>query len=638
MRIITWNVNGIKTLLQYHPWNQKRTYEGIIEDLGGDITCIQETKITRAQIEKGMACMAKYDAFFSFYRRSVKGVHGTAIFTKRDVVVPVKAEEGIGSSLLPATMTASERIGGYPLSSEVDLDYNAMKDLDSEGRTTVVDVGLFVLINLYCPNETNAERLVFKNAFNNMVDRRVRNLIKAGRQVVVVGDLNICASDLDTAEPDQRAKDQGLEEFTDHPPRKWLKEFIGPNGVMVDTTRRAHPDRQKMFTCWNTKIDARPSNYGTRLDYILVTPGLVPWIRDADIQRDVVGSDHCPVYLDLHDSIEIEGRGTVHLWDELNPGRTKDVDPRPEPPAFAAKFFNEFSGKQQLLSSFFGKGAAIPASTVKSAPPSVSPQPVASTSKTTVDAGLNKLKKKRDEDEEDDDVEIVESPKPSSKPTKSKKGKGKEKEVEEEKPVEKKKGQQSLSSFFRPTPEAEPPVKKRKKSITPSTTTKKKKEKETTVGQRSTSELSASTRPPSASPQLSNERPTDDEMAPSPSSQDDGLDGSNGATDLSGSPPSTSQLLTAEVNAQATSAWSSMFAKKPPPLCEGHNEPTKLWTVNKPGINKGRKFYLPVGPGYDKGQAKINVNPEFRCDHFEWETKVRRPAGMVESMNNKKRG
>lgn len=155
-----------------------------------------------------MAVLDAYDSFFSFYRRSVRGIHGTAIFTKRDVVVPVKAEEGIASSLIPSTMAVADRIGGYPLSSEADLDYNAMKDLDSEGRTTVIDTGMFVLINLcvpspcslyspsshlaarrYCPNETNSDRLVFKNNFNTLVDRRVRNLIKLGREVIVVGDL-----------------------------------------------------------------------------------------------------------------------------------------------------------------------------------------------------------------------------------------------------------------------------------------------------------------------------------------------------------------------------------------------------------------------------------------------------------------
>lgn len=134
----------------------------------------------------------------------------------------------------------------------------------------------------YCPNETNEDRLVFKNNFNAMVDRRVRGLIKQGREVIVVGDLvssklagfqplfhmtdvltcitsqNICASNLDTAEPDQRAKNQGIEEFTDHPPRKWLKEFTGPDGPMVDTTRAQYPDRKGMFTCKRTSQDLDP--------------------------------------------------------------------------------------------------------------------------------------------------------------------------------------------------------------------------------------------------------------------------------------------------------------------------------------------------------------------------------------------
>lgn len=109
----------------------------------------------------------------------------------------------------------------------------------------------------YCPNETNDDRLVFKNYFNSLVDRRVRNLIKAGRHVIVVGDLNICASNLDTAEPGQRAKEQGLEEFTDHPPRKWLKQFTGPGGPMIDITRRFHPTRKGMFTCECCRLSLR---------------------------------------------------------------------------------------------------------------------------------------------------------------------------------------------------------------------------------------------------------------------------------------------------------------------------------------------------------------------------------------------
>ncbi|GAA5970880.1 hypothetical protein JCM21900_006427 [Sporobolomyces salmonicolor] len=623
MRIVTWNVNGIKTLLQYHPWNVKRTYEGILEDLKGDITCIQETKITRDQLDRGMACMNAYDSFFSFYSRSKKGVHGTAIFTKRETTVPAKAEEGIGSALLPATTTVSERIGGYPLSSDVDMDYSTMKDLDGEGRTTVIDTGMFVLINLYCPNETNDLRLVFKNNFNKMVDKRVRGLIKAGREVIVVGDLNICASDLDTAEPEQRAKNQGLETFTDHPPRKWLKEFTGPSGPMIDITRRLHPDRQGMFTCWNTKIDARPSNYGTRLDYILITPGLLPWVKDSDIQPKIVGSDHCPVYLDLHDEIEGEGRGTVRLWDLMNSGRSKQ-DPPPPPPGFATRFYDEFSSKQRQLSSWFGKrgGASPPQPPAKStSAPSASPQTVSASAPEASTCSLQPPTSKLFSSSQSPASNCA-----SRNGSSSKKGKGKAKEEEETPQVEKRTGQRSLASFLRPPPSPEPLKKKRKKSVSKSKTS---------------SPLAASP------PARSSSQPAPFTSAASPKcvsratqDEDDDIIILDDQEDLVAS--ATASYSTAEVNAQAVSAWSAMLAPKSAPLCDGHHEPSKLLTVNKPGINKGRRFYLcarPVGPGYDKGmgQAKINVNPEYRCDFFEWETNVRRPAGMVQSMNNKKR-
>ncbi|GJN92091.1 hypothetical protein Rhopal_005120-T1 [Rhodotorula paludigena] len=614
MRIVTWNVNGIKTLLQYHPWNKKRTYEGIIDDLGGDITCIQETKITRAQMEKGLACMDAYDSFFSFYRRSVKGVHGTAIFTKRSVTVPVKAEEGIGSSLVPSSMAVEERIGGYPLSSDADLDYNTMKDLDSEGRTTVVDCGLFVLINLYCPNETNSDRLVYKNNFNTMVDRRVRGLIRAGRQVIVVGDLNICASDLDTAEPDQRARDQGLESFTDHPPRAWLSQFTGPDGPMIDITRRLHPDRKGMFTCWNTKIDARPSNYGTRLDYILITPGLLPWVKHSDIQRDVVGSDHCPVYLDLHDSIDIPGQGIVTIWEELNPGR-RVGDKLPPAPPFAARFYDEFSGKQKLLSSFFSKKSDVPPSTsaAPDATPSPSLQPGSSSAPipSASTAGLAPPASS-----------TMTSSQPLSSATQSKKGKGKAKESSPPPDKEKKVGQQALSSFFKPPPKPDPPAKKRKKSKTASP-----------ASSTSTSRA-ASSQPPKTTGSLERGAGGSEVLVLEDTDED------GGSADSADERMAAQADATAAINAESAAAWSSIFAKKPPPLCEGHNEPSKLWTVNKTGINKGRRFWLcarPVGPGYDQGQAKLHVDPQFRCNFFQWETSVKRPAGIALTPSAKKR-
>lgn len=110
-----------------------------------------ETKIQRSQLDAGLAQIPTYDSFYSFYRglnNKSKGIHGTCIFTKRVTTVPVKAEEGLSSCLIPSTVANSDRIGGYPLSSEVDLSHDTIKSLDSEGRTTVCDFGMFVIINL----------------------------------------------------------------------------------------------------------------------------------------------------------------------------------------------------------------------------------------------------------------------------------------------------------------------------------------------------------------------------------------------------------------------------------------------------------------------------------------------------------
>ncbi|KAM0755519.1 DNase I-like protein [Meredithblackwellia eburnea MCA 4105] len=688
VRLTTWNVNGIKTLPQYYPWNTLKTYEAILDHLGADITCIQETKITRTQLDSSLALIPTYDSFFSFYRRvPLKGIHGTAIFTRRATTVPVKAEEGIGSSLLPnspphpssSSSSSSakqqhkweERIGGYPTLDELLDDEHAtsdelsvadMRDLDTEGRTTVCDFGLFVLINLYCPNETNDERLVFKNNFNRMVDRRVRNLIKLGREVIVVGDLNICASNLDSIESEARRKEQGLENFTDHPPRKWLSEFVGPGGPMVDVTRRFHPGREKMYTCWNTKIDARPANYGTRLDYILVTPALLPWISNSDIQPTIMGSDHCPVFIDFYDEIDDpaypnQGR-TLKLWDLLNPGRTRTRtgggEQQPDPPAFATRYLDEFSGKQKKLSSFFTKGISASAPTTTPAPAitppiqvkqvsSSAPTPVASTSFSSnnhnKDSTSNPTNSVTVKPKLKSAVLAVASSSGSTSTSNSTKSKDKDKDSG-------KTGQQSISSFFRPPPPPPPPKKT-------SSGVKKKKKTDTGKGkgkdqdQDQDQDLEVIVINPTASTSISSNsaRTTPSVTLSPPHSPEDGDDPplnpadndnhNNNDDDEDGDFDVSDYLHQSQQ--QAAAAWSSLFAPKAVPKCDGHGEPSTVWTVNKSGINKGRRFYLcsrPVGPGYDQGQAKHKVNPEYRCNFFAWETSVKRPASVTASLSS----
>ncbi|KAK1221986.1 Class II abasic (AP) endonuclease [Marasmius sp. AFHP31] len=141
--------------------------------------------------------------------------------------------------------------------------------------------------------------------------------------------------------------------------------YESPNTV-VDIVGKFHPETKGMYTCWNTKLSARDSNYGTRIDYILVTPGLVPWIKEADIQPQIKGSDHCPVYLDLHDKIVNEDRVSLKLKDLLSG-----------------------AGDTKLLSSFFGgKKAAAPS---PSPTPTTAQVPAASITAALEQAGPSTL-------------------------------------------------------------------------------------------------------------------------------------------------------------------------------------------------------------------------------------------------------
>ena len=411
------------TSLPAHRWNTLKTYEAILNELGADIICFQgarrarvaylpalhlqahtdrlvapviafasaETKITKKQVERSMAILPSWDSFFSSYsRKPERGYSGTCIFTRREAVVPLKAEEGI-SGLLPLERgkgeagSSDQLIGGTLSPESIALDMSDVRTIDSEGRTTIVDLGLFVLINLYCPNETNEERLDFKLAFNAMLEARILNLIRAGREVVILGDLNICAKAIDHCDPVRRAGDHpAYGAFENHPARKWFNAFVDAperGGTMVDLARHFHPDRRGMYTHWETRINARETNYGTRIDYILATPGLLPWIKDCEVQQHILGSDHCPVVVDFHEEITQEDGSTLRLWDMVNvPGRSRMKDaPAPEPPRLAAKFYSEFSTEQRLLSNFFGKKGLQPESGGSGAPAKSSSQKVAKT-------------------------------------------------------------------------------------------------------------------------------------------------------------------------------------------------------------------------------------------------------------------
>lgn len=130
-------------------------------------------------------------------------------------------------------------------------------ELDNEGRGLVLDFGFFVLFNLYCPNETDEQRRPFKMAYYHLLEARVRDLIARGKEVIVMGDMNVIPSELDHCDPEKWKKECGESDFGNTAPRRWFNAFLAPNGPLTDLYRVFHKDEKGAFTCWNTKINAR---------------------------------------------------------------------------------------------------------------------------------------------------------------------------------------------------------------------------------------------------------------------------------------------------------------------------------------------------------------------------------------------
>ena len=216
--------------------------------------CPLEIKSSRAAIGRDVALPDSFHSFFSF-PATKGGYSGVAVYTDTRTATPLKAEEGLSGRLQPKTpLSPEERIStSYPAAHELalvpDADEQTPDDLlalDLEGRALVLDFGLFVLINLYCPNEGSDARFPYKMNYHLMLQERVRGLIAAGREVVVVGDLNVCAAPIDHCDGHLPSN---ASTFWDYPARVWMRDWLAPVGPLIDVLRRFWPDRKGMFTC-----------------------------------------------------------------------------------------------------------------------------------------------------------------------------------------------------------------------------------------------------------------------------------------------------------------------------------------------------------------------------------------------------
>ncbi len=238
----------------------------------------------------------------------------------------------------------------------------------------ILEFPAFVLIGLYSPATRDETRTEFREAYQDAIDVRVRNLVAMGKQVFLCGDLNIVRSEMDTAGLAERLRKEGmtLHDFLSLPSRRFLNHLVfggrihgerdvgRDEPVLWDICREFHPTRAGMYTCWETRKNARPGNFGSRIDYVLCSSAIKDWFIDSNIQEGLLGSDHCPVYATISDTVSVDG-AKVNIEDVMNPlGMFKDGKRLQEWSAkdllpTSAKLIPEFDRRQSIRDMFFKK-------------------------------------------------------------------------------------------------------------------------------------------------------------------------------------------------------------------------------------------------------------------------------------------
>lgn len=256
MKLISWNVNGIRACFR----NGLRDF--LVKEKP-DIFCVQETKAHPEQLDP-----EKFEDLFDHrYWSSCeikKGYSGTCTFLKSEE--PYAVEHGIG-----------------------------IKKYDQEGRFVITRHPDFSLYNVYFPNGAmNETRHNFKQDFLKDFTQHLKEQIEAGEEIILVGDYNVARKPEDVYDPVRLKKTSGFlpEE------REWFNESFLPAGF-VDLFRHFYPDKKEAFTWWSYRQNARPNNRGWRIDYVCVTPGLVPHIKKIQHLDQQLGSDHCPVLVEI---------------------------------------------------------------------------------------------------------------------------------------------------------------------------------------------------------------------------------------------------------------------------------------------------------------------------------------------------
>jgi len=252
-KIISWNVNGIRAIM-------KKNFMEFFNDTDFDVLCLQEIKVHNDDIPDDIKQFGGLQGFNNYWNGADrKGYSGTAILTK---VKPISYETKLGDDRF-----------------------------DLEGRIQIMEFEEFYLINTYVPNVKNdLSRLEEREEFDELMRLKVKEL-ENKKPVVLCGDMNVAHEEIDLARPKANIGNAG---FTDEE-RAGMSNYI--ESGLVDTFRYFYPDKTDEYSWWSYRGGARDRNVGWRIDYCLVSKNLK--IKDAGIMQEVVGSDHCPIWVEL---------------------------------------------------------------------------------------------------------------------------------------------------------------------------------------------------------------------------------------------------------------------------------------------------------------------------------------------------
>ncbi len=252
MKIISWNVNGIRA-------SEKKGLYTWFNKTQPDIFCLQEIKAQPDQVPPHLRNTPGYYIYWNPAEK--KGYSGVASFSKQK---PTQVKNGFG-----------------------------IKKFDSEGRILITEYPWFTLFNIYFPNgKKNQERFLYKLDFYDKFLSYADVLKESGKHIVVCGDFNTAHKEIDLARPKENEKISGFLPVE----REWIDTFI-EHGY-VDTFRHFHKEPNQ-YSWWDLKTGARARNVGWRIDYFFVDKIFLPHVRNAFILPDVVGSDHCPVGIEV---------------------------------------------------------------------------------------------------------------------------------------------------------------------------------------------------------------------------------------------------------------------------------------------------------------------------------------------------